>query len=116
MLKIEHGVGSIVASDSSETLRAIDDALLLKSRLCSTIIEASQQSHLPANESQRLFQSMAEGFHLIVDGRAKMVSTLRTLTSIKDRSTLEVTDFGCPNGVQGNLSEVEPKRTPVTVG
>jgi hypothetical protein len=44
-----------------------------------------------------------------------MVSTLRTLTSIKDRSTLEVTDFGCPNGVQGNLSEVEPKRTPATV-
>ncbi len=115
MLNIQHSVGSVVASDSSQTLHAIDEALLLKSRLCSTIIEASRQSDLPASDSQRLLQSMAEGFHHFVDGRAKMVATLRSLTAIKGRSTLEVVDYGCPNGMVALLNDVPHEQPAVPV-
>jgi len=99
MLKIEETTGLVVAEDTKSTIAAIDRAILAKTRLAGSIIEASEQSGLPIAQSQKLLEGMARGFEHLVAGRADMLGVVRQLTAIKGASTLEVVDFGCPDGV-----------------
>jgi hypothetical protein len=99
MLKIEENTGLVVAEDTKTTIAAIDHAILSKTRLASSILEASGQSGLPMAHSQKLLEGMARGFEHLVAGRGDMLAVVRHLTTIKGRSNLEVVDFGCPDGL-----------------
>lgn len=108
MFKIQETTGLVVAEDTKTTIAAIDRAILSKTRLASTIIEASEQSGLPMNHSQKLLEGMARGFDHLVAGRADMLAVVRQLTTIKGTSTLEVVDFGCPNGLEAKIAAPAP--------
>jgi hypothetical protein len=108
MFKIEEATGLVVAEDTKTTIAAIDRAILSKTRLAGTIIEASEQSSLPMAQSQKLLEGMARGFEHLVAGRSDMLSVVRHLTSIQGASTLEIVNYGCPNGLRGALTTVAP--------
>jgi hypothetical protein len=96
MSKIDENVGALVAADTKDTLRALDDAILSKLRLCTTLMESFDAAQLPVGSSQKLLQSMASGINHIVAGRAEMASTVKTLHVIKAGSSLAATAYNCP--------------------
>ncbi|BAK67633.1 hypothetical protein SLG_29580 [Sphingobium sp. SYK-6] len=105
MFKIQETTGLVVADDTKSTITAIDRAILCKTRLASSIIEASEQSGLPMAQSQKLLEGMARGFDHLVAGRGDMLSVVRHLTAIKGGSSLKVVDFGCPDGLGPDLAK-----------
>ena len=104
MLKINHTTGTVIAEDLKASIKAIDEALIQESRLTGSLIEASGQIGLPITHSQKLLEGMARGFERLVAGRADMLSVVRQVNSIRAQSNLEVTDFGCPDGLDGITS------------
>jgi hypothetical protein len=116
MLKIEETTGLVVAEDTKATIKAIDQALLQKTRLAGSVLEASEQSGLPIAHSQKLLESMVRGFEHLVAGRADMLSLVRQLTAIKGQSSIQVVDYGCPDGLNGMLVSPTAKPEPVKVG
>ncbi len=108
MFKIEETTGLVVAEDTKTTISAIDHAILSKTRLATSIIEASEQSGLPMAQSQKLLEGMVRGFEHLVAGRADMLAVVRHLTTIKGQSSLEVTDYGCPNGLGEKVAPPVP--------
>ena len=122
MFQIQETTGLVVAEDTKTTIAAIDRAILSKTRLAGSIIEASEQSGLPMAQSQKLLEGMARSFDHLVAGRSDMLTVVRHLSSIKGKSTLRVTDYGCPDGLGPDLTEpgeVGPSgaaREPATVG
>ncbi len=107
MFKIEETTGLVVAEDTKTTISAIDHAILSKTRLATSIIEASEQSGLPMAQSQKLLEGMARGFDHLVAGRGDMLAVVRHLTAIQSGSTLKVVNFGCPDGIGPNLAKSE---------
>jgi len=105
MFKIEENTGLVVAEDTKSTISAIDNAILSKTRLTTSIIEASEQSGLPVAQSQKLLEGMVRGFEHLVAGRADMLTVVRHLTAIKGGSNLKVVDFGCPDGIGPNMAK-----------
>jgi hypothetical protein len=96
MLKIDDNTGALVAAETKVTLRAIDDAILSELRLCTTLVEAFEETQLPVGSSQKLLQSIASGLHHIVTGRGEMAQTIKALNAIKSGSNLQVTNYNCP--------------------
>lgn len=107
MFKIEETTGLVVAEDTKTTISAIDHAILSKTRLATSIIEASEQSGLPMAQSQKLLEGMARGFEHLVAGRGDMLTVVRHLTAIKTGSTLKVVSYGCPDGIGPDLAKPE---------
>jgi hypothetical protein len=96
MRKIDKNTGALIAAETKGALRALDDAILTELRLCTTLIEAFDQSNLPVTSSQKLLQTLASGLNHIVAGRGEMASTVRALTAIKSASSLNATSYNCP--------------------
>jgi hypothetical protein len=96
MLNIQDNIGLLVANETQGALRAIDDAILTKLRLCTTLVEAFEQTNLAVGPSQKLLQSIATGLSHFVAGRGEMAHTVRTLTAIKAGSSLQETSYNCP--------------------
>ena len=96
MLNIQDNIGMLVANETKGALRAIDDAILTKLRLCTTLVEAFEEANLPVGPSQKLLQSIATGLNHIVAGRGEIAHTVRTLTAIKSGSSLQETSYNCP--------------------
>ncbi|MBN8831119.1 MAG: hypothetical protein J0G94_10980 [Sphingomonadales bacterium] len=108
MFKIAETTGLVVAEDTKLTIAAIDNAILSKTRLASSIIEASEQSGLPMAQSQKLLEGMARSFEHLVAGRGDMLTVVRQLSAIKGHSTLDVVDYGCPNGLTARVAQPAP--------
>jgi hypothetical protein len=98
MHKFEANIGNLVASDTQGTLKAFDTAILSELKLCTTLVEAMQESPIPIASSQKLLNSMSTGLSHMVAGRKEMASTVQQLTILQRDSNLAVYDFGCPNG------------------
>jgi hypothetical protein len=113
MFNFRPGAGAVVAADSKNTVAAMDDALLNSVRMCASIIEATQDSNLPAMQSQKLLSTMAAGFSSVVSGRGDIVATIRQLTAIKCHSNFAPEDFGCPEG--WTTMSAEPAQQPERV-
>ena len=96
MLNIQDNIGILVANETQGALRAIDDAILTKLRLCTTLVEAFEEANMPVGPSQKLLQSIANGLNHIVAGRGEMAHAVRTLTAIKSDSSLCETSYNCP--------------------
>jgi hypothetical protein len=115
MLKIENTTGMVIAEDLKASIKAIDNALLQETRLTGTLLEASDQIGLPIAHSQKLLEGMARGFEHLVAGRADMLAVVRQVNTIRGQSNLNVTDFGCPDGLNGMLvpaAKPEPATVP----
>jgi hypothetical protein len=98
MINFRPGAGAVVAADSKNAVAAVDDALLNSVRMCASIIEATQGSNLPPNQSQKLLTTMTAGLQSVVAGRGEIVSTIRHLAVIKGHSNFAPENFGCPLG------------------
>jgi hypothetical protein len=99
MFDIQENTGAVIAADTKGALRALDNAILNELRLCTTLMEAFDDTEIPVNSSQKLLQSMASGINHIVAGRGEMASTVRLLRSIQAGSNLAPTSYNCPEGV-----------------
>lgn len=113
MLKIEQTTGMVIAEDLKASIKAIDQALLQETRLAGSLIEAGEQIGLPITHSQKLLEGMARGFEHLVAGRADMLAVVRQVNTIRGQSNLNVTDFGCPDGLNGMLVPPAAKPEPV---
>ncbi len=99
MHNIKHQVGQVVAADTQASVAALDMAVLMQSRLCSSSIEAASASDLPMAATQGLLESLSAGISGLVESRAKLATAVRHLNVIQGRSNLRETNFGCPGGV-----------------
>jgi hypothetical protein len=97
MLKIDDNIGALVAAETKDTLKAIDEAILSELRLCTTLVEAFEETSLPVGSSQKLLQSLTTGLNHIVAGRSEMATAIRALTAIKSGSNLRETGYNCPS-------------------
>ena len=98
MTKFSMGAGMVVAEDVRATVAAFDGALLSGARMCVSVLEATQDSGLPAAQTQKLLRSISTGLNAVVDGRGEIVAAVRQMTVIKSRSNLAPVDYGCPDG------------------
>jgi hypothetical protein len=96
MLNIGENIGTLVAEETKDALKALDGAILSELRLCTTLVEAFDQTALPVGHTQKLLQSMASGLNHIVAGRGEMAMTVHRLNAIKAGSNLAPTSFNCP--------------------
>lgn len=96
MFNIDKNTGALIAAETQGTLRAIDNAILSELRLCSSLVEACEQAHLPIRSSQKLLQSITSGLSQIVAGRGELAQTARALSVIKAGSSLAETSYNCP--------------------
>jgi hypothetical protein len=96
MLNIQDNIGQLIANETKGALRAIDDAILTELRLCTSLVEAFEETKLPVGSSQKLLQSLANGLNHIVAGRGEMAHTVRALSAIKSGSNLQETSYNCP--------------------
>lgn len=106
MHEIKHTSGAVVAAETQASVTAIDIAVLTQARLCASVIEAASESKVPVATAQKLLESMTAGMSGLVASRLDIVKTVRELTLIQRRSTLNASDFGCPDVVdptQGSL-------------
>ena len=97
--KIKEQVGQVVASDMQASIEALDNAVLMQSRLCASTVEASSDSHLPIASTQGLLESLSGGLDELVQSRARLVKAARHVSVIQGSSNLREVSFGCPNGL-----------------
>ena len=113
MLNIHDNIGMLVANETQGALRAIDDAILSKLRLCTTLVEAFEEVNLPVGPSQKLLQSIANGLNHIVAGRGEMAQTVRALNAIKGGSSLREASYNCPGETPPLLAAKEAEQSTV---
>jgi hypothetical protein len=98
MYTISKPIGQVVAMDSQSSSTSLDLALISQARLCATVIEASEASHLPMKATQPVLESLATGMRCLIDNRAQLLAAVHELTIIQKSSSLRETAFGCPTG------------------
>lgn len=96
MVEFKPGAGLVVAGDVQSAMSSVDAAILNQARLCASFIEATTGTNLPVVQSQKVIKSLTTSMSAVADGREEMVSAVRHLTAIKDRSNLVMEDYGCP--------------------
>jgi len=104
MIQVRETSARVIAGDAQEMGGVIDRALLQQMRLCTSFIEASQESKLAMPLTQTALQAMAEGLNCLVEGRSKVATSVRELTKLIRMSNLKETSFGCPDGLLTAIS------------
>jgi hypothetical protein len=99
MIQVRETSARVIASDAQEMGGVIDRALLQQMRLCTSFIEASQESKLAMPLTQGALEAMAEGLNCLVEGRSKVAISVREMTKLIRQSNLKETGFGCPDGL-----------------
>jgi hypothetical protein len=115
MFKIGEAAGALIAEETKGALRAVDNAILSKLRLCTSLVEIFEQAQLPVNSSQKLLQSMTSGLSQIIAGRGEMAQTVRELNAIKAASNLAETSYNCPGTIPNAIAQplrAAPKACP----
>lgn len=98
MIHLKEGAGLVVAGDVQSTVAAVDDALLNSARMCASVLEATQGAKIPVQHTQELLRAISESISSVLDGRDQLVTAIRKMNTIKDRSNLAVVNYGCPDG------------------
>lgn len=98
MYAISKQIGQVVAADSQSSVSSLDSALIAQARMCATVVEASDASHLPMGATQKVLASLTGGMRNLVESRAELLAAVQELTVIQRRSNLRETGFGCPAG------------------
>ena len=98
MYKISESVGHVVAADTQSAVSSINSAIINQSRMCATLLEASNAANLPIGTMQDPLRAMADGLQSLVLNRASVAEAVRELTQIQRQSNLREVSFGCPTG------------------
>lgn len=98
MHKIKESVGTVVAGDTQASIAALDAAVIMQSRMCSTVMEAATETGLPMGTTQRVLKTLVSGMNGLVASRGDMVSAVRELSHIQANSNLKTVSYGCPDG------------------
>lgn len=109
MLTIKQAVGNVVASDTQETVHALDKTIAQQTRMIASVIDAAHDSHLPMAATQAMLEELASGLNDIVNGRARLGAAVKEMAQVQAQSNLRETAFGCPNGsyLRGRVQEAE---------
>jgi hypothetical protein len=99
MINLRETSARVVASDAREMGGMIDSALLQQMRLATSFIEVTQESKIAMPITQSAIQAMTEGLNCLVEGRAKVSSSVRDMNRILQHSNLKEVAFGCPGGL-----------------
>lgn len=100
MHKIKESTGAVVAQDIAASVSALDAAFVMQARLCATVVEAASESQLPVAATQKLLDSITAGMRGLVASREEVVTAVREINLIQAKSSLRVTSFGCPTGLE----------------
>ncbi|WP_126173023.1 hypothetical protein [Altericroceibacterium xinjiangense] len=112
MHEIKETIGAVIAGDTQASVKALDTAVTLQSRMCSNIMEAAMEARLPMGATQGLLEKLASGMNGLVATRSDMIAALRELSRIQSQSNLKTVSYGCPAGVE-NMTK---KQTRVHAG
>lgn len=98
MHNIETAAGQVVASDTQNSVDAVDQAVMSFAHLCASIVEVSKASNLPIGTAQSALASAGTGLSKLISSRDDMSRATRELTAIQRASSLQTVSFGCPGG------------------
>lgn len=110
MHDIQQAAGQVIASDTQNSVEAVDRAVVALAHLCASIVEVSKASRMPISTAQCALASTGEGLAKMIAGRADVSTATSELTAIQRRSTLRETSYGCPP-LKGALASHSEKRT-----
>lgn len=96
MYEIETAAGQVVATDTQNSVDAVDKAVMSLANLCASIVEVSKASHLPIGTVQGALANAGDGLSRLIASRADMSHATRELTAIQMASSLQTVSFGCP--------------------
>lgn len=98
MYQIDTAAGQVVASDTQDTVAAVDRAVMSLAHLCASIVEVSGASRLPVTAVQAALAETADGLAGLVGTRGHVGTATAELIAIQRQSNLRETAFGCPTG------------------
>lgn len=98
MYAIDQAAGQVVATDTQNSVDAVDRAVMSFAHLCASIVEVSKASNLPISTAQGALSSASSGLRRLVETREDMSEATRQLIAIQRDSSLETVSFGCPDG------------------
>lgn len=109
MYKISEQLGQVVAADTQSSVASLNNAVIAQSRMCATVLEASEAARLPVSTVQKTLEALATGLARLVASRSELSTAVRELSEIQSCSNLRETSFGCPNGpFTSAMAENEP--------
>ena len=98
MHAIDQAAGQVVATDTQNSVDAVDRAVMSFAHLCASIVEVSKASRLPISTVQGALASASSGLHRLVATRQDMSDATSQLVAIQRDSNLRTVSFGCPDG------------------
>ena len=98
MFEIKESAGQVIASDTQDSIEAINQAIVACARLCGSIVEVSRAANLPAVAGQPALTKASTGLSALVEGRKDMTGAARDLLKVQKASSLDAVSFGCPDG------------------
>jgi len=111
MLNIEPNNAARVAETTRNAIRQYDEALSSAARLTLSFIEASTNTNIPVNETQKILAAVHQSQSDLVSARGTMASAVSLMTSVQRRSNIAETSFGCPGPTPLDYAKlVEPVR------
>ena len=107
MFDIEQASGQVVATDTQNSVDAVDQAVMSLANLCASIVEVSKASRLPIGTAQTALSNAGESLAKLIASRQDMTTATHELVAIQKASTLRTVAFGCPGGfdTEGSLNE-----------
>lgn len=96
MHDIEQSAGQVIATDTQNSVDAVNRAVISLSHLCASIVEVSNASRLPITTVQSALANAGEGLNRVIGTREDLSQATRELRKIQNASTLQTVNFGCP--------------------
>lgn len=98
MHNIETAAGRVVATDTQNSVDAVDQAVMSLAHLCASIVEVSKASRLPIGTAQAALANAGDSLTKLIASREDMSHATRELIAIQKASSLQTVSFGCPGG------------------
>lgn len=110
MHQIETAAGQVIANDTQNSVKAVDDAVVSLAQLCASIVEVSRASKLPVFSAQSALANAGQGLTRMIDTRNDVGQATRALRKIQRASNLEPVSFGCPPDYTPNTALADTNR------
>ena len=112
MHEIEQSAGQVIATDTQNSVEAVNRAVISLAHLCASIVEVSNASRLPITTAQAALANAGEGLNRVIGTRDDLGQATRELRKVQNASMLQTVNFGCPPEYQpiGNAPNRELAR------
>ncbi len=111
MFAIEKSAGQVVASDTQQSVAAVDQAVMSLAHLCASIVEVSRAANLPVATAQGALANAGSSLAQVIASREGVGAATRELVAIQKRSSLQAVSFGCPSGFPTEGAHRDPAST-----